>query len=279
MPGAVLPSLRRTPPRVSVVVDTSGSVSDTELGSALLEVTAISRAVGGRRDLVSVVPCDAASHEVHRLCRAEGVPLVGGGGTDLRAGFARALAARPRPDVLVVLTDGRTRWPASRPPAGRWSACSPAPAGPPTRTVRVRAGHPARVGACGHGRGPARMSGPVSHSPDRSTRGRLIGPPRSRRSADRQEAGCRSTATARGPRVRVPVGVGGAEQHLAAEARHRDGAVGAVHQEHEPAPGPRRTTGSTDPRATAGSSLSTPAGSSSRGSSAVSPSTPSRVET
>ncbi|MFE1390141.1 MULTISPECIES: VWA-like domain-containing protein [Streptomyces] len=116
VPGAVLPSLRRTPPRVSVVVDTSGSVSDAELGSALLEVTAISRAVGGRRDLVSVVPCDAASYEVHRLCRAEGIPLVGGGGTDLRAGFTRALAARPRPDVLVVLTDGQTRWPSSRPP-------------------------------------------------------------------------------------------------------------------------------------------------------------------
>ncbi|MDT6985493.1 VWA-like domain-containing protein [Streptomyces lusitanus] len=116
VPGVVLPSLRRTPPRVSVVVDTSGSVSDAELGSALLEVAAISRAVGGRRDLVSVVPCDAAPHEVHRLCRAEGIPLVGGGGTDLRTGFTRALTARPRPDVLVVLTDGQTRWPSSRPP-------------------------------------------------------------------------------------------------------------------------------------------------------------------
>ncbi len=44
LPGAVLPSLRRRPPRVCVVIDTSGSVSDTELGSALLEVAAISRA-------------------------------------------------------------------------------------------------------------------------------------------------------------------------------------------------------------------------------------------
>ncbi|MFF8607079.1 VWA-like domain-containing protein [Streptomyces sp. NPDC015346] len=116
VPGAVLPSLRRTPPRVSVVIDTSGSVSDTELGSALLEVAAISRAVGGRRDLVTVLPCDAAAHVVHPLCRAEGIPLVGGGGTDLRKGFAKALRARPRPDVIVVLTDGQTRWPATRPP-------------------------------------------------------------------------------------------------------------------------------------------------------------------
>ncbi|GCB51820.1 VWA-like domain-containing protein [Streptomyces sp. NL15-2K] len=116
VPGVVLPSLRRRPPRVCVVIDTSGSVSDAELGSALLEVAAISRAVGGRRDLVSVVSCDAAARVVHPLCRAEGIPLVGGGGTDLRAGFAKALRARPRPDVVVILTDGQTRWPDTRPP-------------------------------------------------------------------------------------------------------------------------------------------------------------------
>jgi predicted metal-dependent peptidase len=115
VPGAILPSLRRTPPRVCVVIDTSGSVSDAELGSALLEVAAISRAVGGRRDLVSVLPCDAAAQVVHPLCRAEDIPLVGGGGTDLRTGFARALRSRPRPDVVVVLTDGQTPWPTSRP--------------------------------------------------------------------------------------------------------------------------------------------------------------------
>lgn len=116
VPGAVLPSLRRRPPRVSVVIDTSGSVSDAELGSALLEVTAISRAVGGRRDLVTVVPCDASARIAHPLCRAEGIVLLGGGGTDLRTGFATALRSAPRPDVIVVLTDGQTPWPSSRPP-------------------------------------------------------------------------------------------------------------------------------------------------------------------
>lgn len=115
VPGAVLPSLLRTPPRVSVIVDTSGSVSDADLGSALLEVAAIARAVGGRRDLVTVVSCDAAARVVHPLCQAEDIPLFGGGGTDLRAGFARVLRSRPRPDVVVVLTDGQTPWPSSRP--------------------------------------------------------------------------------------------------------------------------------------------------------------------
>ncbi|MFE2045198.1 VWA-like domain-containing protein [Streptomyces sp. NPDC059477] len=116
LPGVVLPSLRRRPPRVCVVIDTSGSVSDTELGGALREVAEICRAVGGRRELVSVVPCDASAGVTQRLCRAEGIALTGGGGTDLRAGFATALRARPRPDVIVALTDGQTPWPESRPP-------------------------------------------------------------------------------------------------------------------------------------------------------------------
>lgn len=117
VPKVVLPSLRRRPPKVTVIIDTSGSVSDFELGSALLEVVAIARSVGGRRDLVSVLSCDAAAGIAHRLCRAEGIPLIGGGGTDLRAGFAQALRASPRPDVIVALTDGQTPWPARRPPA------------------------------------------------------------------------------------------------------------------------------------------------------------------
>ncbi|MFE6921110.1 VWA-like domain-containing protein [Nocardia sp. NPDC057663] len=115
LPGVVLPSLRRSPPHVSVVIDTSGSVSDVELGSALLEVAAIIRAVGGRRDLITVFSCDAAAYIADPLCRAEGMSLMGGGGTDLRTGFAKALRTSPRPDVLVALTDGQTPWPAERP--------------------------------------------------------------------------------------------------------------------------------------------------------------------
>ncbi|EMF00364.1 hypothetical protein H340_11665 [Streptomyces mobaraensis NBRC 13819 = DSM 40847] len=74
-----------------------GFVSDSELGSALPEVAAISRAVGGRHDLVGVVSRDAAGRNVHSLCRAEGIPLAGGGGTDLRTGFARRSERRRAP--------------------------------------------------------------------------------------------------------------------------------------------------------------------------------------
>ncbi|MEU6105835.1 vWA domain-containing protein [Streptomyces flaveolus] len=128
VPGVLLPSLRRTPPRVCVVIDTSGSVSDAELGSALLEVAAISQAVGGRRDLVSVISCDAAAGVAVPLCRAENMELLGGGGTDLRSGFARALRSRPRPDVIVALTDGQTPWPSAQPPCRTVVGLFPRPA-------------------------------------------------------------------------------------------------------------------------------------------------------
>ncbi|TDD46341.1 hypothetical protein E1263_36730, partial [Kribbella antibiotica] len=95
VPGVLLPSLRRMPPKVCIVIDTSGSVSDAELGSALLEVAAISRAAGGRRDLVSVISCDAAAGVAVPLCQAEHLELIGGGGTDLRTGFAQALRTHP----------------------------------------------------------------------------------------------------------------------------------------------------------------------------------------
>nr|WP_246012227.1 VWA-like domain-containing protein [Myceligenerans xiligouense] len=151
--GVVLPSLRRRPPRVGVVVDTSGSVSDDELGSALLEVTAIIRALGGRRDLVTVLSCDAAVHTVGPICQSEGLSLVCGGGTDLRTGITAAVSRSPRPDVVVVLTDGQTDWPSSRPASRtviglfdrvrRWSEeCDHVPDGPPewARVVHIGQG-------------------------------------------------------------------------------------------------------------------------------------------
>ncbi|MEU9848834.1 VWA-like domain-containing protein [Streptomyces sp. NPDC047985] len=115
LPGVVLPSLRRPLPRVAVVIDTSGSMGDEELGAALGEVTGVLREVGVRGNRVTVLACDADVQAVSRVTSAEQVALGGGGGTDMRVGIAAALAARDRPNIVVVLTDGFTPWPYEAP--------------------------------------------------------------------------------------------------------------------------------------------------------------------
>ncbi|PZT77494.1 MULTISPECIES: vWA domain-containing protein [unclassified Streptomyces] len=138
--GIVLPTLRRPLPRVAVVVDTSGSMGDGELGAALGEVTGVLREVGIRDNRVSVLACDADVHAVSRVTATEQVTLGGGGGTDMRVGIAAALAAPERPGIVVVLTDGHTPWPDEAPSCRLVAALigADAPQPPPwIETVRV----------------------------------------------------------------------------------------------------------------------------------------------
>jgi hypothetical protein len=113
----VLPSLVRPVPEVAVVCDTSGSMVDELLGRALTEVEGILTRAGLPSGSVRVLAVDTCVHAVRRASRASQVELVGGGGTDMGAGIASAAQLRPRPGVVVVLTDGYTPWP-ERPPRG-----------------------------------------------------------------------------------------------------------------------------------------------------------------
>lgn len=115
-PGVVLPGQHRPVPRLAIVVDTSGSVDDELLARALGEVDAAIAALGVPGSHVTVYSVDAAVHTASKVRRAQDVQLVGAGGTDLRTGLLRATQERPRPDVIVVFTDGDTPWPATPPP-------------------------------------------------------------------------------------------------------------------------------------------------------------------
>jgi predicted metal-dependent peptidase len=112
--GAVLPALRQPPPpRTAVVVDTSGSVGPEELQQMLGEVYGIVRAIGFDRGF-TVIPCDARAHPpipIRRRSQLDELRLLGGGGTDMRQGLKAAHELRPRPNLVVVLTDGFTPWP------------------------------------------------------------------------------------------------------------------------------------------------------------------------
>ncbi|RHW25409.1 hypothetical protein D0Z08_19470 [Nocardioides immobilis] len=115
--GIVLPGMRRPVPRVAMVIDTSGSVDDQLLARALGEVDGALLALDVAGGDVTVYSCDAAVHTVQQVRRARDAKLAGGGGTDLRVGLAAADAERPRPEVVVVFTDGYTPWP-RQPPIG-----------------------------------------------------------------------------------------------------------------------------------------------------------------
>jgi predicted metal-dependent peptidase len=109
-----MPAMRRPLVTVAIVVDTSGSMGQAELEAGLAEVKGVIRAVGIGHRGVLVLACDASVGAVTRVRRVEDVQLVGGGGTDMRVGIDAAERATPRPDVIVVLTDGYTPWPDRR---------------------------------------------------------------------------------------------------------------------------------------------------------------------
>ena len=111
-PGTRLPGMRRPVPEVALVVDTSVSVDDELLSQALGEVEGAIRSTGVRKESVTVVVCDADVQSTARVQSAQQVVLGGGGGTDMRVGIRHAAEMRPRPQVIVVLTDGFTPWPA-----------------------------------------------------------------------------------------------------------------------------------------------------------------------
>ena len=101
--------------RIAVVVDTSGSMGVTALERSLAEVAQVIRNFDYP---VTIIPCDDRTFEPVRIIAAEEAykiqSLPGGGLTDMRAGIAAAEKLRPRPDVILVLTDGYTPYPAAR---------------------------------------------------------------------------------------------------------------------------------------------------------------------
>ncbi len=148
-PSVIMPVLDRPVPDVAIVCDTSGSMTGDLLARVLAEVESILQRVGLRATNVRVLSCDAQVHTVKRVSRASQIELFGGGGTDMGEGIAQALGLRPRPSIVVVLTDGFTPWPTDAPARAKvivgliegrhgmpWMHHSPAP--PPwTKVVRI----------------------------------------------------------------------------------------------------------------------------------------------
>ena len=115
-PDIILPSLRQPVPNIAVVVDTSGSMWGNDLETALTEINGILNATGTNRQC-TVLSVDAQVQACRKVFHADQVVVKGGGGTDMGRGIAGASTLTPRPDVVIVLTDGHTPWP-TIPPYG-----------------------------------------------------------------------------------------------------------------------------------------------------------------
>jgi predicted metal-dependent peptidase len=110
--GVILPAMRQpNPPTVSIVIDTSGSMSDDMLSWALSETQGVLRSLGASARDVKVFSCDASSSKAQRIRNVAQIELSGGGGTDMRVGIEAAMRENPKPDAVVVVSDGFTPWP------------------------------------------------------------------------------------------------------------------------------------------------------------------------
>jgi predicted metal-dependent peptidase len=94
---------------VGVVVDTSGSMSSAAVASCIAETAKIIEATGAEVFFTSVDTNAATVVAVEDVTR---LVLQGGGGTDMRVGISAMAEHKPKPDVVVVMSDCDTPWPA-----------------------------------------------------------------------------------------------------------------------------------------------------------------------
>lgn len=109
----IAPSMRKPIPRVAVVGDTSGSMSEVDIAHIPAEVEGLCLALGASVLFFSV---DADVHGAQEVHGGRSIVLKGGGGTDMRVGINAALESKPRPDIIVIVSDCETPWPEEQPP-------------------------------------------------------------------------------------------------------------------------------------------------------------------
>tara|TARA_R110000824_G_scaffold109213_2_gene256690 strand:+ start:1176 stop:2681 length:1506 start_codon:yes stop_codon:yes gene_type:complete len=122
VPGCVLPGDVEPVPNISMVFDTSGSMAAPELQRAGSEAEGIMKTVD-RESTIRYVCCDSRTYGVAPVKRIADIVVRGGGGTNMCNGIDAVLAEKPRPNIIVVFTDGYTPWPYKAPKNVRIICC------------------------------------------------------------------------------------------------------------------------------------------------------------
>ena len=112
----IMPSFYQPRSRPGFLIDTSSSMQNTQLSRALTELASLTRQLGYASEVV-VACCDAAVHGVQKIFNPGQLELYGGGGTDIGRGLQWFVERKSGPiDLLVIVTDCQTEWPAEVPP-------------------------------------------------------------------------------------------------------------------------------------------------------------------
>ena len=82
----LMPSFHQPRPRPGFLIDTSGSMQDTQLARAVAELAGLTRQLGYNSEVI-VACCDVVVHEVKKVFSSTQLELIGGGGTDVGAGI------------------------------------------------------------------------------------------------------------------------------------------------------------------------------------------------
>jgi predicted metal-dependent peptidase len=115
---AVFPRLRSSETSVVVVIDTSGSISEEEIGEFISEINAIKSHVRAR---ITLLTCDS---ELNHGCPwyfdpwddfSRDIAILGGGGTNFRPPFEWIEKQDRAPDLLVYFTDAMGIFPRAEP--------------------------------------------------------------------------------------------------------------------------------------------------------------------
>jgi len=117
VPDIRLAGMFRNLPKVAVVVDTSGSMSPQDLDQVLSETQGILRSCGVAEDSITLLMVDTEVTVTKKIDRLPDKLTYSRGGTDMRVGIKAATQLMPRPDLVIVLTDGYTPWPQHPPRA------------------------------------------------------------------------------------------------------------------------------------------------------------------
>src|SRR5262249_38852865 len=135
----LMPSFHQPRPRPGFLIDTSCSMGESQLARAVSELGGLTRQLGYGADVV-VACCDAAVHDVRKAFTGAQVELYGGGGTNMGVGLRAFVEKTSVPiDLLFIVSDCRTPWPAETPPF-------------PVVTIRVGDGDPPPWGEQGANR-------------------------------------------------------------------------------------------------------------------------------